>query len=203
MTARLDIKSYFDVYDDVTRMNKTTNADVKCVATLQTKTGDYEDVSEGSKKWFLKNWKILNPEKDTDVAKKHRNGLLDSMKTLLGLSESQHFAVDVDNTDGISNPVVFYIKEILTELAGKYNMTLVKALQTIRGPGREKMSFINEAFDDRMDVRNPPSQPLDIPVYLPHLDHPTLSPDKKNRWYSPFNGSALQTLLEDLKNLRE
>jgi hypothetical protein len=183
MTARLDIKSYFDVYDDVTRMNKTTNADVKCVATLQTKTDDYEHVEEGSKEWFLKNWTILNPEKDTDVAKKHRNGLLDSMKTLLGLSESQHFVVDVDYTDGISNSVVFYIDEILTKLAGKYEMTLAEALQTIHDTrlGREKMSFINEAFDDQMDLRNPPSKRQRIDMNLSHL----------------------QTLLEDLKNLRE
>jgi hypothetical protein len=182
MTARLDIKSYFDVYDDVTRMNKTTNADVKCVATLQTKTDDYEHVEEGSKKWFLKNWTILNPEKDTDVAKKHRNGLLDSMKTLLGLSESQHFVVDVDYTDGISNSVVFYIDEILTKLAGKYEMTLAEALQTIHDTrlGREKMGFINEAFDDQMDLRNPPAKRRRIDMNLSHL----------------------QTLLEDLKNLR-
>jgi hypothetical protein len=103
------------------------------------------------------------------MTKRHRDGLFDDMKKKLELSDSQHFAVDVDNTKGISNPVVFYIKEILTELAGKYNMTLAEALQTIRDPGREKMSFINEAFDDRMDVRNPPSQRLDIVVTLPHL----------------------------------
>jgi hypothetical protein len=117
------------------------------------------------------------------VAKKHRNGLLDSMKTLLGLSESQHFAVDVDYTDGISNSVVFYIDEILTKLAGKYKMTLAEALQTIHDTrlGREKMSFINEAFDDQMDLRNPPAKRRRIDTNLSHL----------------------QMLLEDLKNLRE
>jgi hypothetical protein len=47
--------------------------------------------------------------------------------------------------------------------------------------GREKMSFINEAFDDQMDLRNPPAKRRRIDMNL----------------------SALQMLLEDLKNLRE
>ena len=205
--ARKHLTDYFRGYTDVTRMNTRTNANVKCVATLKTQEilDEYGQASIGSKVWFLRNWNILNPEVDTRLAKLHRDGFFDDMKKLLKLSESQHFAVDVDENHDMGNPVVFYIKEILTELAGKYNMTLEKALQTIHDPrlGSQKMEFINEAFDDRMDVRNPPSQTLDIPVYLPHLDHPTLSPEKKSRWYSPFSGSALQTLLEDLKNLRE
>jgi hypothetical protein len=117
------------------------------------------------------------------MTKRHRDGLFDDMKKKLELSDSQHFAVDVDYTDGISNSVVFYIDEILTKLAGKYKMTLAEALQTIHDTrlGREKMSFINEAFDDQMDLRNPPAKRRRIDMNLSHL----------------------QTLLEDLKNLRE
>ncbi len=90
---------------------------------------------------------------------------------MLKLNKDQHFGVHVDKNPDISNPVVFYIREILTELAGKYNMTLDKTLQTIHDPelGREKMGIINEAFDDLLAVRTPPSQRLDIVVNLPHL----------------------------------
>jgi len=190
--ARKHLTDYFRGYTDVTRMNTRTNANVKCVATLKTQDqmDEYGQASIGSKKWFLRQWDILNPEVDTPKAKLHRDGFFDDMKKLLKLSESQHFAVDVDKNLNISNPVVFYITETLTELAKKNHMTIDEALKTIHDPrlGSQKMEFINEAFDDRMDVRNPPSQRLDIPVYLPHL---------------PFSGSALQTLLEDLKNLRE
>jgi hypothetical protein len=171
--ARKHIKDYLWDYDDVTRMNKLTNSDVKCVATLESGSGldEYGQVRIGSKAWFFRCWKILNPQVDTPMVKKHRDGVLEDMKKMLKLSESQHFEVHVDDTDGISNPVVFYIREILEKLAGKYNMTLDTALQTIHDPdlGDEKMGFINEAFDDRMDVRNPPSQRLDIVVTLPHL----------------------------------
>jgi hypothetical protein len=184
--ARLDIKNYLWDYDDVTRMNKLTNSDVKCVATLETQSNKIDkhgQASIGSKEWFLRNWKILNPEEDTTMTKRHRDGLFDDMKKKLELSDSQHFAVDVDYTDGISNSVVFYIDEILTKLAGKYKMTLAEALQTIHDTrlGREKMSFINEAFDDQMDLRNPPAKRRRIDTNLSHL----------------------QMLLEDLKNLRE
>jgi hypothetical protein len=67
-------------------------------------------------------------------------------------------------------------------------MTLAEALQTIHDTrlGREKMSFINEAFDDQMDLRNPPSKRQRIDMNLSH---------------QPFSASVLQTLLEDLKNL--
>jgi hypothetical protein len=171
--ARKHLTDYFRVYTDVTRMNIITNANVKCVATLKTQEilDEYGQASIGSKVWFLRNWNILNPEVDTRLAKRHRDGFFDDMKKLLKLSESQHFAVDVDENHDMDNPVVFYIREILEKLAGKYNMTLDTALQTIHDPdlGDEKMGFINEAFDDRMDVRNPPSQRLDIVVTLPHL----------------------------------
>jgi hypothetical protein len=50
---------------------------------------------------------ILNPQVDTPMTKKHRDGVLEDMKKMLKLSESQHFEVHVDDTDGISNPVVF------------------------------------------------------------------------------------------------
>jgi hypothetical protein len=171
--ARKDLTDYFWDYNDVTRMNTRTNSDVKCVATLKTQDqiDEYGQASIGSKVWFLRNWKILNPEMDTPMAKRHRDGLFEYMKVMLKLNEDQHFGVHVAKNLDINNPVVFYIREILTDLAGKYNMTLDTALQTIHDPelGGEKMGFINEAFDDLPVVRNPPSQRLDIVVTLPHL----------------------------------
>ncbi len=171
--ARKHLTDYFADYDDVKRMNTRTNSDVKCVATLKTqgKMDEYKQASIGSKVWFLRQWNILHPEPDTPMAKRHRDGLFEDMKRILKLSESQHFGVHVAKNLEISNPVVFYIREILTDLAGKYKMTLDTVLQTIHDPelGREKMGFINEAFDDLPAVRNPPSQRLDIVVTLPHL----------------------------------
>jgi hypothetical protein len=138
-------------------MNTITNANVKCVATLESGSGldKYGQVRIGSKAWFFRRWKILNPQVDTPMVKKNRDGVLEDMKKMLKLSESQHFEVHVDDTDGISNPVVFYIREILAELAGKHAMTLTESIQTIHDPelGCEKMDFINEAFDDLIAVR--------------------------------------------------
>ena len=97
----------------------------------------------------------MNPQVDTPWTKKHRYGFFEDMKKMLELSDSQHFEVHVDDTDGISNPVVFYISEILAELAGKHAMTLTEGIQTIHDPvlGCEKIDFINEAFDDPIAVR--------------------------------------------------
>jgi hypothetical protein len=194
--ARKHLTDYFREYDDVGRMNTRTNSDVKCVATLETKVilDEYGQASIGSKAWFLRNWSILNPEVDTAMARRHRDGLFDDMKRILNLNEDQHFGVDVSDTPGIDNPVVFYIKELLSGLAVKYDMTLQQALQTIHDTqlGTQKMGFINEAFDDPIALRNPPSKRLDINVYLPHLEHPTLPAQK-----TQFSGETGQPFMRD------
>jgi len=106
------------------------------------------------------------------MAKRHRDGFFEDMKKMLKLSEHQHFEVHVDDTPDIANPVVFYIKELLTELAGKYGMTLPKALQTIHDAalGQKNMGFINQAFDDPIALRAqdpaPPSRLSNLLVQL-------------------------------------
>ena len=193
--TRLAIKNYLWNYADVMRMNTNTHGNVKCVATLESKSGkdEFGQARIGSKVWFLREWDKLNPAKDTTMSERHREGLYEDMQRILKLN-GQHFGVHVDKNPDMSNPVVFYITETLTALAEKYGMTLEQALNTIHdsGLGSEKMDFINEAFDDPIDVRNPPSHRLDIPVYLPHLQHAT-TPTKKAQF--------LRSLLMELEAL--
>ena len=193
--ARLAVKNYLWDYADVMRMNTNTHGNVKCVATLESKSGkdEFGQARIGSKVWFFREWDKLNPEEDTPMAKRHREGLFEDMQRILKLN-GQHFGVHVDKNPDISNPVVFYITETLTALAEKYGMTLEEALNTIHdsGLGSEKMDFINEAFDDPIDVRNPPSRLLDIVPDLPHLKNPTL-PEKKRQF---FRGDMSRLLMQ-------
>ena len=103
----------------------------------------------------MDSWKILNPEVDTPLTKRHRDGFFEDMNKMLELSEGQHFGVHVDDRQGIANKVVLYIRETLTELTSKHGMTLIDGLQTIHDPtlGSGKIDFIHEAFDDSIAVR--------------------------------------------------
>jgi hypothetical protein len=60
--ARKDLTDYFWEYNDVRRMNTITNANVKCVATLESGSGldKYGQSRIGSKTWFFRSWKILD-----------------------------------------------------------------------------------------------------------------------------------------------
>ena len=91
--ARKHLTDYFWDYNDVRRMNTITNANVKCVATLETGSGldKYGQARIGSRAWFFRHWKILNPQVDTPMAKKHRDGVLEDVKKMLKLSESQGY----------------------------------------------------------------------------------------------------------------
>ena len=122
--AENSLVRYFFEDDNIKTMNKQIHTNVKCVCTLDSRMKDpYGKEEYGGTQWFLRQWDLL---KNTTWKDK----FLEDMHDILKLDESHHFQVSVVNDEHITNVVVFYIEEILTALAIKYEMTLQIALET-------------------------------------------------------------------------
>lgn len=163
--AENSLVSYFFEDDNIKTMNKQIHTNVKCVCTLDSRMKDpYGKEEYGGTQWFLRQWDLI---KNT----KWKDKFLQDMHGILNLDESHHFKVSVVNDEHISNVVVFYIEEILTALAIKYEMTLQIALETLHDSklGLENMNFIHEAFDDPIEERDETEVTLQSTVHLSHL----------------------------------
>jgi hypothetical protein len=168
--AENSLVSYFFEDDNIKTMNKQIYTNVKCVGTLDSRMKDpYGKEEYGGTQWFLRLWTHLVP--DTTTAKRYKDKFLQDMHDILNLDKAHHFEVDIDYDENVTYHVVFYIKEILTELAGKYGMTLTQGLKTIHDSklGLENMNFIHEAFDDPIEEREETEVTLQSTVHLSHL----------------------------------
>ena len=151
---------YHDVHvTDIMTMNTRKYRHTKCVATTEPEQGvSRADIefplsitarivapevpSEGTKQWFLHRWAQLLPT-DQEKFRIYMSGMLK-------LTDPLDFCVDVDEREGVTTVVIFYINSVLTPLAQRYFRdadSMQQALTVLHRPDTEYMAFRDDAFD--------------------------------------------------------
>jgi len=159
--AMQDLCGYYGFAEPqgIMTMNTLKYRHKKCAATTEREKGTFaapgelhlvidarlvapEVPSDGTEQWFLNKWsKLLPPDQD-----KFRS----YMSGLLKLTDPLDFCVDVDEREGVTMVVIFYINSVLTGLAEHYFRTaapLQQALDILHRPDGEYMAFRSDALD--------------------------------------------------------
>ena len=149
--------------ESIMTMNTRKYRHTKCAATTEHEKGTVaapgewhlaiaprlvapEVPSDGTEQWFLNKWsKLLPPDQE-----KFRS----YMSGLLKLTDPLDFCVDVDEREGVTMVVIFYINSVLTRLAEHYFRTaapLQQALDILHRPDEEYMAFRSDALDHHQE----------------------------------------------------
>ena len=157
-----DLCTYYGLAqpEAIMTMNTLKYRHTKCVATTEPEQGvsragtDFHLViaprlvrpevpSDGTSQWFLYRWRKLLPP-DQDKFRSYMSGVLK-------LTDPLDFCVDVDEREGVTTAVIFYINSVLTPLAQRYFKSnaepLQQALAHLHRPDAEYMAFRDDAFD--------------------------------------------------------
>jgi hypothetical protein len=161
--AMQDLCGYYGLAEPqgIMTMNTLKYRHKKCAATTEREPGVYqahpdlpftrrlvapEVPSDGTEQWFLHKWsKLLPPDQE-----KFRS----YMSGLLKLTDPLDFCVDVDEREGVTMVVIFYINSVLTRLAEHYFRTaapLQQALDILHRPDGEYMAFRSDALDHHQE----------------------------------------------------